>query len=91
MIERLAYVLSRLAENGARQADEAVDIVHPLTRHDLALLAGAEPREVSMLLAAWEHDRIVQLSQSHVRLLDQARLEALAAAASAPQQESGRR
>jgi len=33
-----------------------------------------------MLLAAWESDRIVQLSPSHVRLLDQARLEALAAA-----------
>ena len=65
--------------------------MHPLTRHDLALLIGAELREVSMLLTAWENDGIVQLSPSHVRLLDQARLEALAAAASAPQQESGQR
>jgi CRP-like cAMP-binding protein len=91
VIERLAHVLTRLAANGARQDDEAVDIVHPLTRQDLALLVGADLREVSMLLTAWENDRIVQLSPSHVRLLDQARLEALAAAASAPHQESGRR
>ena len=91
MIERLAHVLIRLAENGAKQDDDTIDIVHPLTRNDLALLIGAELREVSMLLAAWEHDRIVHLSASHVRLLDLARLEALAAAASAPQQESGRR
>ena len=91
VVERLAHVLTRLAENGARQDNEAVDIVHPLTRQDLALLVGAELREVSTLLTAWENDRIVQLSPSHVRLLDQARLEALAAAASAPQQESGRR
>ncbi len=28
--ERLAHVLLRLAENGARQDDGAVDIVHPL-------------------------------------------------------------
>ena len=89
--ERLAHVLVRLAENGARQDDGAVDIVHPLTRHDLALLVDAELREVSGLLTAWEHDGIVQLSPSHVRLLDSARLEALAVAASAPQQESGRR
>ena len=91
VIERLVYVLTRLAENGARQDDEAMDIVHPLTRQDLAFLSGAELREVSMLLTAWESDRIVQLSPSHVRLLDQARLEALAAAAGVPHQESGRR
>ena len=89
--ERLAHVLIRLAGNGARQDDGAVDIVHPLTRPDLALLIGAELREVSVLLTAWENDGIVQVSPSHVRLLDPARLEALAAAASAPQQESGRR
>ena len=52
---------------------------------------GAELREGSVLLAAWENDGIVQLSPSHVRLLDLGRLEALAAAASVPQQESGRR
>jgi len=91
VIERLAHVLARLAENGARQDDEAIDIVHPLTRQDLALLIGAEIRDVSLLLTAWENDRIVQLSPSHVRLLDQARLEALAETASAPHQESGRR
>lgn len=91
VIERLAHVLTRLGENGAKHDDDTIDIVHPLTRQDLALLIGAELKEVSMLLAAWESDRIVQLSTSHVRLLDQARLEALAAAASVPQQESGRR
>ncbi|HVQ41836.1 MAG TPA: Crp/Fnr family transcriptional regulator [Vicinamibacterales bacterium] len=91
VVERLAHVLTRLAENGARQDDGAVDIMHPLTRHDLALLVGAEPREVSTLLTAWESERVVQLSPSHVRLLDEARLEALAAAAGTPQQESGRR
>jgi CRP-like cAMP-binding protein len=89
--QRLAHVLALLAANGSRQADQAIDIVPSLTRHDLALLIGAELREVSMLLSAWEHDRILQLSPSHVRLLDHARLEALAAAVSARPQDAGRR
>lgn len=88
--ERLAHVLAQLAANGSRQEDQAIDIVHSLTRHDLALLIGAELREVSMLLSAWEQDRILQLSPSHVRLLDHARLEALAAAG-APPRDAGRR
>ena len=89
--ERLAHVLARLAANGSRHEDQTIEIVHSLTRHDLALLIGAEPREVSVLLTAWESDRILQLSPSHVRLLDQARLEALAAAVSARPQDAGRR
>ena len=88
--ERLAHVLTRLAANGARLDGQATDIVHSLTRQDLALLVGAELSDVSMVLSAWEHDRILQLSPSHVRLLDQARLEALATAGTSPQ-ESGRR
>jgi CRP/FNR family transcriptional regulator, nitrogen oxide reductase regulator len=89
--ERLAHVITRLAANGARLDSRAIDIVHALTHQDLALLIGAEQREVSMLLAAWENDRILQLSPSHVRLLDQARLEALITAAGAPQQDSVQR
>jgi len=89
--ERLAHVLTRLAANGARLDDQAIDIVHSLTHQDLALLSGAELREVSMLLAAWENDRIVQLSPTHVRLLDHARLEALITAVGAPQQDSVQR
>jgi CRP-like cAMP-binding protein len=89
--ERLAHVLTRLAANGARLDDRAIDIVHALTHQDLALLIGAELREVSILLAAWENDRILQLSPSHVRLLDQARLEALLTAVGAPQQDSAHR
>lgn len=89
--ERLAHVLTRLAANGARLDDQAVDIVHSLTRQDLALLIDAELREVSGLLTAWENDRILQLSPSHVRLLDQERLEALVTAAGAPHQDSVQR
>jgi CRP-like cAMP-binding protein len=85
--ERLAHVLTRLAANGARLDDSAIDIVHSLTHQDLALLSGAEPREVSMQLSVWENDRILQLSPTHVRLLDQARLAALVTGASAPQQD----
>jgi CRP/FNR family transcriptional regulator, nitrogen oxide reductase regulator len=88
--ERLAHVITRLAANGARLDNQAIDIVHSLTHQDLALLIGAEAREVSMLLAAWENDGILQLSPSHVRLLDQARLEALITAG-APQQDSVQR
>ena len=91
VIERLAHVLTRLAANGARHDDQVIDIVHSLTRQDLALLIDAELRDVSVLLTGWEHDGIVQLSPSHVRLLDQARLEGLVTAASVPQQEPGLR
>jgi CRP-like cAMP-binding protein len=89
--ERLAHVLTRLAANGVPNDDGSIDIVHALSRQDLTLLIGAEPREVSMTLSAWENDRLLQLSSSHVRLLDQARLEALLTTAGAPLQQPGTR
>jgi CRP-like cAMP-binding protein len=77
--------------NGVPNDDGSIDIVHALSRQDLTLLIGAEPREVSMTLSAWENDRLLQLSSSHVRLLDQARLEALLTTAGAPLQQPGTR
>jgi len=78
--ERLSHVLMLVAANGSRQDDQSIDIVHSLTRQDLADLTGADVREVSALLSAWEEQGIAQLSRTHVRLLDPSRLEALAGA-----------
>jgi len=89
--ERLAHVLTCLAANGEKLEGQAIDILHPLTRQDLAALVGAEVKEVSMLLSEWEHERIVQTSPSHVRLLDVGRLEALIASGTARHQDAGQR
>ena len=75
---RLAYVLSRLAVNGSRIDAQALDIVHPLSRQELAELASADGAEATALLKSWEDDGIVKLSRTHVRLLDPARIEKLA-------------
>lgn len=87
--ERLAHVLTCLAVNGERLEDEAIDILHPLTRQDLAVLAGADVKEVSTLVSEWERERIVQTSPSHVRLLALGRLEALMANGVGRHQDAG--
>lgn len=75
---RVSYVLGRLAANGSRIDGLAIDILHPLTRQDLADLTGSDPVEVGALLKEWEDDAVVQLSRTHLRLLNPARIEALA-------------
>ena len=89
--ERVAHALTCLAANGERLDNETVDILHPLTRQDLAALVGAEVKEVSTLLSEWERERIVQTSPSHVRLLDLGRLETLIANGMARHQDAGHR
>lgn len=75
---RLAYVLTRLAVNGSRIDAQTVDIVHPLSRQELAELASADAAEANTLLKSWEDDGVVKLSRTHVRVLDLARMEHLA-------------
>jgi CRP-like cAMP-binding protein len=89
--ERLAHALICLAANGERLDGEAIDILHPLTRQDLALLVSAELKEVSMVVSEWERERIVQTSPSHMRVLDPGRLEALVAGDMARHQDAGQR
>lgn len=76
--DRLSHILMRLAANGSHVDGQAIDIVHSLTRQDLADLTGADLVEVSSILKAWEDDGLVQLSRTHVRLLDPLKIEAIA-------------
>jgi CRP-like cAMP-binding protein len=73
--QRLARTLLRLAESGGRAEGTAIDIVHPITRQELADLVGATLFTVSRLLARWEQEGLIASSRGHVRLLDPAGLE----------------
>ena len=75
--ERLSHVLTKLATNGSNVDGQAIDIVHSLTRQHLAELTGGDLVEVSAVIKSWEQDGLVQVSRSHVRLLDPARIAAL--------------
>ena len=76
--QRLAHTLLRLARQCGRQTADGVLIAHPLTRQELAQLAGTTLYTVSRTLAAWEAEGV--LKSDHRRLLVRStrRLEALA-------------
>jgi CRP-like cAMP-binding protein len=78
--QRLARTLLRLAAHGGRREGTAIDIVHPITRQELADLVGATLFTVSRLLARWQDQRIIESTRSRVRVLDPAALDALTAA-----------
>lgn len=80
VLERLSYLLTRLAANGSRHPDGSLDIVHSLTRQDLADLISSELVEVSGILKSWEDAGVVQTSRSHIRVIDPSRLSAIARA-----------
>ena len=75
---RVSYVITRLASNGSRIDGLAIDILHPLTGQDLADLTGSELVDVTALLKGWEEEGVVQRSWTHLRVLNPARIEALA-------------
>jgi len=78
--QRLARTLLRLAASGGRAEGAAIDIVHPITRQELADLIGATLFTVSRHLAAWEERGLVQSARGRIRILQPAQLQALTTA-----------
>jgi CRP/FNR family transcriptional regulator, nitrogen oxide reductase regulator len=77
--ERLAATLLLLAARLGRPHDGAVLIDAPLSREELASLAGCAPETASRVLARWERAGHVRTGRRWVALVDRPALEELAA------------
>jgi CRP-like cAMP-binding protein len=77
--QRLARALLRLAEHGGRRTSHGLEIVHPITRQELAELTGATLFTVSRLMAQWEANGLLRTGRGRVTLVDPDALEATAA------------
>ena len=80
--QRLARTLLRLAESGGRRDGHAIEIVHPITRQELADLVGATLFTVSRMLARWADEGIIDSTRAHIRILRPDELAAMTTAAS---------
>jgi len=76
---RLARILVALSAHGTRSAGTSIDIVHPLTKQDLADLAGVPLFDVAGPLAEMEKRGAISMTRSHVRILNLSDLQTGAA------------
>lgn len=67
---RIAHALLRLVRQAGRRVDSGIEISFPITRHDIALMSGANLYTVSRILSAWEHRSIVSGGRQHLVLCD---------------------
>lgn len=79
--QRLAHALLRLAESGGCRTPAGVQIVHPVTRQDLAELTGTSLFTVSRLMSHWESEGLLHTRRGSLTLLDPEGLERAGSAA----------
>jgi CRP/FNR family transcriptional regulator, nitrogen oxide reductase regulator len=65
---RIARVLLRLANKTGRSTAKGIELGSPLTRQDLAELAGTTLSTASRTLSAWDQQGIVIASREHVTI-----------------------
>ena len=75
--QRLARTLLRLAEHDGHVRGQAIEIAHPITRQELADLAGTTLFTASRLLSRWEERGLVASTRGHVTLTQPAGLAQL--------------
>ena len=73
--QRLARILVALSAHGSRSTGSSIDVVHPLTRQDMADLLGVPLVDVSVPLAGLEKGGLISTTRSHVRILNLPDLE----------------
>ena len=66
MPQRLAHTLLRLAQQAGRRAPGGLRIDFPLTRQDLAEMAGTTLYTVSRLLSDWSEREILEVGREWV-------------------------
>ncbi len=76
--QRVARTLQRLAEQSGRPVDGGVLVAHPLSRQELAEMAGTTLFTVSRLLSQWEAEGIVEAGREKVMIRSLRRLADLA-------------
>jgi CRP-like cAMP-binding protein len=75
--QRLARTLLRLAEHDGHVRGQSIEIAHPITRQELADLAGTTLFTASRLLARWEERGFIASTRGHVTLTQPSGLTAL--------------
>lgn len=76
--QRIAQALLRLARQAGRETDEGIEIDFPITRQELAEMAGSTLHTVSRTLAAWDQRGVTGSSRRRIVVRDLAALSALA-------------
>lgn len=76
--QRVARTLLRLVRQAGRPVDGGVLVSHPLSRQELAEMAGTTLFTVSRLLSQWEEDGIVEAGREKVLVRSMRGLEELA-------------
>lgn len=77
--QRIARALSRLGEQAGRRTEAGIEIDFPLTRQDLAEMAGATLHTVSRTLAAWDSRGVTASARRRIVIRNGDALAALAA------------
>jgi CRP-like cAMP-binding protein len=75
---RIAHTLVRLVAQAGRQGPKGIEIDFPMTRQDLAEMAGTTLHTVSRTLSAWEEAGVVESRRRRVIVRDPAALAQLA-------------
>jgi CRP-like cAMP-binding protein len=76
--QRVARTLLRLARQAGREVEGGVLVSHPLSRQELAEMAGTTLYTVSRLLSQWKAEGIVEAGRQKVMVRSPERLAALA-------------
>lgn len=75
---RIAHALLRLADQAGQDGARGTTIPFPLTRKDLAAVAGTTLHTASRILTAWEKAGIVATDRQHVTLRQPAEVQRIA-------------
>jgi CRP-like cAMP-binding protein len=76
--QRVAHALLRLVKQSGKKTDEGIRIDFPLSRQDIAEMAGTTLHTVSRLLTAWEEQGLVKSGRQRVTIIEPHRLLSLA-------------
>lgn len=76
--KRIAASLLRLSVQAGVKTGSGIHIAFPVTRADLAEMAGLTYFTVSRTLSAWQKQGLVKCGRQHMTVLDTARLSAIA-------------
>jgi len=67
---RIAHAILRLVRQAGRRVDGGIEISFPITRRDIALMAGTNLYTVSRMLSGWEQRGVVDGGRQHLVLRD---------------------
>lgn len=75
---RIAAALLRLADQAGTKSGDDIQIQFPVTRDDLAEMAGLTYFTISRILSAWQKQGLVSSGRQRLTILDRKRLAAIA-------------